>query len=152
MATLGSHPQVKVSYCFQNRFNIFSMLRVHVVQQLGESSQLIVLSYDSLQVLSNVHHIHQCTHHEKLIPTTKASYPSNQKVVHYDFYLIAQIHESIVNNLSTYKEPMTCIFQVIYNVRDMVDCSNQCQYTKRIARRQLSLTLLHHILLLRAQS
>ena len=38
------------------------------------------------------------------------SHPSNQEVVHYSFYWIAQIHELTVDNLSTYKEPMTCIF------------------------------------------
>ena len=50
-----------------------------------------------------------CTHHGKPILTTKTSHPSNLEVVHYNLYWIAQIHAPIENNLSTYKEPMTCI-------------------------------------------
>ena len=30
--------------------------------------------------------------------------------MHYILYWITQIHEPIVDNLSTYKEPTTCIF------------------------------------------
>ena len=37
------------------------------------------------------------------------------RVVHYSLYWIAQIHEPIMENLSTYKEPMTCIFYVTPN-------------------------------------
>ena len=40
----------------------------------------------------------------------------------------------------------------MYNVRDMTECSNQCQYTKEITNEQLSLTLLHNVLLLGVQS
>ena len=37
------------------------------------------------------------------------------RVVHYSLYWIAQIHEPIMENLYTYKEPMTCIFYVTPN-------------------------------------
>ena len=61
--------------------------------------------------------------------------------------------------LSTYKEPMTCIFCEIPNApksftkkKMWTKCSNQCQHTNGIVRGQLSLTLLHDVLLLGAQS
>ena len=64
-----------------------------------------------------------------------------------------------IDNLSTYKEPITCIFHAIPNAHKSctmyviwAKCSNQFQYTKRITKGQLSLTLLHHVLLLGAQS
>ena len=39
----------------------------------------------------------------------KKNHPSNYKVVHYNLYWIAQIHELAMDNLSIYKEPMICI-------------------------------------------
>ena len=39
----------------------------------------------------------------------KTSHPSNYEVVHCNLYWIVQIHELIVNNLSSYKEPMPYI-------------------------------------------
>ena len=41
----------------------------------------------------------------------------------------------------------------MYNVKDIgFECLNQCQCIKMIVMEQLSLTLLHHVLLLGAQS
>ena len=42
----------------------------------------------------------------KLILIAKTSHPSNEEVVHYNLYWIAQIHELIVDNLNTFKEPI----------------------------------------------
>ena len=80
-------------------------------------------------------------------------------MMHYSLYWIVQIHESNVDNLSTYKKLMTYIFGATpnalksYTMSEIwVECSNQCQYTKKIATERLSITLLHHPLLLGAQS
>ena len=35
--------------------------------------------------------------------------------MHYSLYCITQIHELIVDNLSTYKEPMNFIFYATHN-------------------------------------
>ena len=78
--------------------------------------------------------------------------------MHYKLYWIAQIHELDVDNLSTYNEPMTCIFYTTLNTHKSctiyetwAEYSNQSQYTKMMAMEQLNLTLLHHVLLLEAQ-
>ena len=78
---------------------------------------------------------------------------------HYSLYWIAQIHELSIDNLFTYKEPMTCILCATPNASKLctmqeiwVECSNQCQCIERITRGQSSLTLLHHVLLLEVQS
>ena len=64
-----------------------------------------------------------------------------------------------MDNLSTNKEPMTCIIYATPNAPNSytmqetwVECSNQCQYAKGKTRGWLGLTFLHHVLLLRAQS
>ena len=36
-------------------------------------------------------------------------------MVNYSLYMIAQIHEPNMDNLPTYKEPMTCIFYATPN-------------------------------------
>ena len=83
----------------------------------------------------------------------------NQEEVYYSLYQIAQIHESTMDNLSTYKEPMTCIFCATPKAPKScamqeiwIECSIQYQYTKRTTKEWLSLTLLYHVLLLGAQS
>ena len=75
--------------------------------------------------------------------TIKTSHPSTWEVVHYSLYLIPKMHESTMNNLSSYKEliayilkatlkaPKSYTMQVIW-----VECSNQCQCIKRITKGQ----------------
>ena len=45
----------------------------------------------------------------------RQSLTSNYEVVHYNLKWIAQIHELTMDNLFTYKEPMTCIFYATPN-------------------------------------
>ena len=64
------------------------------------------------------------------IPTTKKRHPFNKKVINYSLCWITQIYEPIMDNLSTYKEPMTCIFYATpntpksYTIVGILDLSN----------------------------
>ena len=91
-------------------------------------------------------HTYQCTHYEKPILTVKTIHPSNQEVVYYNLHQINRVHKLIVNNLSSYKELITCIIYATPNAPKLcamqaiwVEYLNQYQCIQRMDKRKLSL-------------